>query len=370
MGLIRLASLNFVLSTFVVHAAMAERRLQFRLTALVEVPAAVLGSTTAVLCAWQGLAATSLVIGTLTATTAMTIGYWLTGDWMPRLRFCHDSAISMMRYGRGLLGFNTVNYWGRNVDNMLLGAVAGTAALGLYTRAYMLMLIPVQLVTIVIGRVLFPTLARLRDDMERLRQAYKRTVLAVVLVTLPITLGMATTSKALITTLYGHKWIGASSLLTLLALSGPPQILLGTLGSLYKALGHTDLLFKKGLLSATICICAIAVGLPFGAPGVAAAFLVQAYVTGWIIFRSSLPLIDGSTREFGRLLRRPIIAGAVMSGCVVVTGEALTGMAPPVVLAAQVGVGVLTYIVLVVVLAESGGAGLRGRLKSVRAALA
>ena len=58
-----------------------------------------------------------------------------------------------------MLGTNVVNYWGRNADNLLIGRFAGAASLGLYNRAFNLMSLPVQQVSMVLGRVMFPVLS-------------------------------------------------------------------------------------------------------------------------------------------------------------------------------------------------------------------
>src|SRR4029077_17468142 len=93
---------------------------------------------------------------------------------------------SMLLFGGNLTGFSVINYWARNLDNLLIGRVWGAAQLGLYSRAYQLLLLPVNQITVPITAVAMPALSRLVDSPERYRRAYVRILAKLAMVTMPL----------------------------------------------------------------------------------------------------------------------------------------------------------------------------------------
>ena len=74
-----------------------------------------------------------------------------------------------MRFGGGVTGFAFLNYWARQADDLLIGRFMGEAALGLYSRAYALMLLPLTQLVPVASRVMFPVLSSSQDDHAAVR---------------------------------------------------------------------------------------------------------------------------------------------------------------------------------------------------------
>ena len=199
--------------------------------------------------------------------------------WWPR-RWASRSAIrDLWSFSRGLVGFNALNYWSRNLDNLLLGVAVSTGELGEYSRAYNLMMIPVAQMGGVIMRVLFPALSRMRDDPVRMARAWSRAVGAASgAFALPLALTMAATAPAMVRVLYGHKWIGMVPLLELLSIAAVPQIVCASTGGAYRAAGRTGLLFKVGVAGTILTVIAIVAGLPWGATGVSTTFMIVSWL--------------------------------------------------------------------------------------------
>jgi PST family polysaccharide transporter len=103
--------------------------------------------------------------------------------------FSWSKVTSLAKFGVALLGSNLVGYANRNADALLVGRFLGSAPLGVYSMAMQLMLYPLQHVSSVFVRVLFPTLAQIRDDLPRVRAAYLRAVGAICVITFPMMVG-------------------------------------------------------------------------------------------------------------------------------------------------------------------------------------
>jgi O-antigen/teichoic acid export membrane protein len=344
-SLLRLASLAFTLSITTVPTALLERRMKFGLVAGLDFCTSVLGLAVSVTAAALGVGAESLVIGPLVTITASSVLSFLAAGWLPTARPTRESARRLFSFGKHLTGFNVINYWARNGDNLLIGRFVGASELGLYNRAYMLMLMPVTQVTGVLGRVLLPVFAAMQDDPERLRAAVLRVSRASGLLFFPLVLGLAATAHNFVLVAFGPRWRGAIPLVAILAISAAPQIVASLSGLLSQAVGRTRLMSTWGNLSSFSVIVSILIGLPWGAEGVAIAFAARAYLLLPLSLAPSKYATGIGTTAFVGASALPFITAALMGVVVAALGVLLTpSLGPGLCLALQVVVGAGIYV--------------------------
>ena len=221
--LLALASLTFTLSLNVVPYAILERQLQFRKIAAIDIGSATVGLAVSVACASQGVGAESLVIGPLTTAVILSVASLMTARWVPKAWPRWSSARALLGFSGHMTGYNVLGYWARNADNLLLGRFAGPTQLGLYTRAYMLMLLPLVQVGSVLGRVLLPLLSSMQDDLARLRQATIRVARTTSLLVFPVLLGLAAVAHNFVLVAFGPHRRPAIPLVEILAIAGLPR---------------------------------------------------------------------------------------------------------------------------------------------------
>ncbi|MEJ5914132.1 MOP flippase family protein [Pseudokineococcus sp. 1T1Z-3] len=359
-----LVALAFTLSVGVVHSALLQRRLAFKTVAQIEVAAAVLGHATTVTAALAGAGAYALVYGPLVTSAAASVGSFAAVRWVPRHFISPTSLRELWRFSGGLLGFNVVNYWGRNVDNLLVGRELGAAPLGLYNRAYNLMLLPIAQITGALGRVMFPALSAMQGDYARMRTAYLRALRITNALAVPMLLGLAATAEGLVPLLWGPNWDATIPLLQILCLAGVPQCIGSSTGWLYQATGRTTLMFLMGAIGTVLAVVLIVVGLRWGVVGVAVAVLARYWVM--------MPVgVHVAGRAVGLKVRTvlahagPTFAAAGVMGLLVwglPEVLALDRRAVPVVVG-QVALGVLVYVGTMLLVARSLVAEVRGVLR-------
>lgn len=344
-SLLALASLAFTLSVTTVPTAMLERRMQFNVVAAIDFGSMVLGLAVSVCAAALGAGAESLVIGPLVTITASSVMSFAAARWIPRAMPTRESARKLFAFGKHVTGFNVVNYWARNGDNLLLGRFVGAHELGLYGRAYMLMLMPVTQVTGVLGRVLLPVFSAMQDDPGRLRAAVLRVSQASGVVFFPLVLGLAATAHNFVLVAFGDRWRGAIPLVAILAISAAPQIVGALSGLLSQAVGQTRLLSTWGNLSSLSVIAAILIGLPWGAEGVAIAYAARMYL-GLPLTLATARLATGiGTAAFIRASAVPFCSATFMAVLVAALGFAVTPvLGPALTLALQVLAGAVVYV--------------------------
>ncbi|MCX6895427.1 MAG: lipopolysaccharide biosynthesis protein, partial [Verrucomicrobia bacterium] len=161
----RVIAVNFIFSGLSnVPSALLNKRMQFRTLAKMDTAAVFLGGAVGVIMAVCGMGVWSLVAQTVGgALLSLSFRYWLS-RWRPRWIFCPAALREMIGFSGHLYAFTFMNYWARNADNLVIGKFFGSAALGVYSRAYGLMLLPITQIHSVVYQVMFPALSGIQDD--------------------------------------------------------------------------------------------------------------------------------------------------------------------------------------------------------------
>jgi PST family polysaccharide transporter len=126
-----------------------------------------------------------------------------------RLRLHRGVLGELLRFGAGYTAGSLTTYVVAQGDNVVVARLMGAAALGIYGRAYEIMLVPAQAIGMLLDKVLFPALARVQEDPARLRLAYRRGTALVALLVMPTSAAAIVLAPELIAVLLGPAWSGA-----------------------------------------------------------------------------------------------------------------------------------------------------------------
>lgn len=354
--LVTVVAANFTLaSTVVVQRALLQRGLRFREIGFAEIGATCVGGGAALAFAASGAGVWALVAHLLVTTATRSAILWVMSEWRPTLVVDRESLRDLWEFSRNVLGFSAINYWSRNADNFIIGRFVGPASLGLYSRAYNTMLMPMRDVSMVLQQVMFPALSRIQADTTRVRRAYLDAIGLIAMVTFPMGLGLLVVAEGFIETVYGQRWLDAAPLLQVLCLAGLPQPLSNTTGWIFKSQGRADIMFRWGLVASAVNVIAFFVGVQWGAIGVAWAYAFATLLLTAPSFVIAGRLIDMTLGDLVHVTYRPLVAAAVMAAAVHAAGAALASSASrPVVLMVQVVTGVAVYSALLCILRVPG----------------
>lgn len=339
-------AINFMISSLgIVQTALLNRRMNFRLIAAVEMIAVLVAGGVAIFLAWAGYGVWSLGWQLVITTTIMVIGFWTVNGWRPKLLFDWQAVKELLGFSGNLLGFNSFNYWSRNADNLLVGRFLGTGELGIYTRAYTTMLLPISQVTNVLSRVMFPALSRVQHDKVRVKRIYLRSIALIALISFPMMMGLFVLAEPFILTLYGAKWIRVVSVIQILSLVGMVQSIVASVGWIYQSQGRTDWMFKWGLLVGSMGILSFIVGIAWGTiEAVALSYAIMNILL--LYWNLSIPgkLIDMSFFEVVSTLKGTFTCAGFMASIVWGFGFFLPESWPYWVnLLVQTSIGLVTY---------------------------
>ena len=126
----------------------------------------------------------------------------------------------MTGFGVRVMGSTLLSQVIANLDYFVVGRFLGASALGYYTLAFQLAVVPSQKLTNVLFQVTFPSFSRLQGDLARLRCGLLQIIETHLLVLTPFALCLISLSPLFIQTLYAARWTPTSVLMRVLALAG------------------------------------------------------------------------------------------------------------------------------------------------------
>jgi O-antigen/teichoic acid export membrane protein len=311
----------------VVPQAVMEREGRFDKLARIELGGVAAGVVTGIAMAYNGWGIWSLVGQTAVTTVVTTVLMSVAARVVPTLQPDWTLLRSVAGYSVNLAGFNVFNYLVRNADNMIIGKLLGTQQLGYYALAYQIALGPVRAIGAVVGRVLFPSLARVQHDRSVMGQAYLHAVALMVSICFPLMALLVALAQVGTLTLLGESWSPMVPILVVLGLVGFVQSASITTGSIYMTTGRTDILMRWGLATGVLAILAFWIGAQWGAVGVAVAYAIFTFGITYPCFRIPFRWLDLQVRDVWRVSARPA-AGSLVAG--VIAWSIARGMEEPI----------------------------------------
>jgi O-antigen/teichoic acid export membrane protein len=342
-------SLQFMLGALtVVQQAILRREMRFRTLGTIQITSTVAAGVIGLIMALSGMGVWSLVAQMLCGSMTRVILLWQVADWHPSWSFEMKATKELFSFSAYALAFHVVNYWARNADNLLIGRFIGAHALGIYARAYTLMLMPLIQITSVVSTVMTPALSSIQEDIVRVKRSYVKAVSVTGLVTFPMMVGFFVTSDDLILALLGQRWAEVIPIFKVLCGVGLLQSITTTTGWIYQSQGRTDLQFKVGLVISSGCVVAFLVGIHWGVLGVAWAYCVFSLLAWYPLWSFCGRIIGLHFGELVKTLLPTFVCATVMGGIVWATGyELSSSMSHGVRLLLRVPLGVLIYVALV-----------------------
>lgn len=344
-GVLQILSLSFFISGLsILQKTLLERSLAFRVLAKVEISAIVCGAIVGISMALSGAGVWSLVFQTLTNVTLTTILLWLSSHWRPTWEFHWRDVKSISSYSLNLIGFNIFNYFVRNADYLLIGRYLGAQDLGYYTLAYRILLFPLQNISAVIGRVMFPAYSSIQHDNRRFCFVYLKIAATIAFITFPMMMGVLVLAEPFIVTVFGDNWQPVILLVMILAPVGLLQSIGTTTGAIYQAKGRTDWMFRWGLGAGTFIVLAVVVGLQWNIIGVAIAYAVATFSVSYFNFAIPFRLIDLKVSRLLGVLWRPLLNSLIMFAAILAFKAILpVTLSSTAVLSLSVVLGILVY---------------------------
>jgi O-antigen/teichoic acid export membrane protein len=306
------AAAFFLNGLCVQHQALLQRALRFTTIAQIDLLGLLVCSVLGVVMAKLGCGYWALVGMTLGGPVVGLIGAWLMVPWVPGRPSHVREVLSHLLFGGTITLNMLLVYVAYNLSPaFILGRSFGTEAVGVFTRAYQLINMPMHQLNNSVFNVAFPALSRMQHDVAMLCRAFLKGYSIQLALNIPITLCSALFAKELVRVLLGPKWPAAVPVLLLLTPAILGFSLINPLGWFMMATGRATRSLHIAFVLTPVVILGVWLGSPDGAEGVAAGFsaaiaLLSLPIVAWAIHGTGIRM-----RDYFETVSRPLLAGLV-----------------------------------------------------------
>jgi O-antigen/teichoic acid export membrane protein len=283
----RLVGITLVLSgTFlfasstVQYIALLNRQMRFGAIAIIYIVSLLAGYLTGVGMALLGYGYWALVGASVMQVALRLVLAWLFSGWRPKLPSRNTQTWHMLTFGANITAGSLIYSLARGADNLLIGRFFGAAAVGLYSRASILLIRPLEQFTIPINAVLVPALSRLQTEPDRYRRTFLRVYEAMALTSFLSTGLLLALARPLTLVVLGPKWEQAAPIFAGFSIAALCIPLAGASTWLFQTQGRGKDWLINSVLGSCITVGSFVAGLPFGPVGVAIAYSVAGLFIG------------------------------------------------------------------------------------------
>jgi O-antigen/teichoic acid export membrane protein len=331
-------------SLAVVPNALLLRRLDFRLYAIRNVVGIIAGGILGISMAIGGLGVWSLVGFQITKVVVSTAVLLLTANWRPRLRYSHPHCRELLSFAAPVVGQSFLSMANDELPGAAIGYFLGPQAVGVYTFArrpfstlWDVFLGPLLTMTV-------PTIARLRDDPEKINRFFDVAGRLAALISLSVYIGFAAIAPVAVPFIFGSQWTGAILAVQLISLLALVRVIDTLCLWTILGLGHAGLMLKLSAMLTALGIVPVIFAAQFS---VEAAILVVL-----CCYLAMVPVVLVATRRIARVdVLRPlrivpkgVIAAALMFGAVTFAqGQLGEVQSKALVIAVEIVIGALVY---------------------------
>lgn len=308
--LLMLSSITFLFTALGQQIkANAEKTLNFKPLAIIEISAAVAGFLTAIFFALAGLGVFSLVYGSICGTLTFSLLAWkfISKGWHPQLRFSFSEMKCYLVFGGSIMVNGIVNQLNMSIDLLIGGRLLSATQLGLFSVPRNLILQIQFMINPIITRVGFPLISQIQYDIPKVRSVYLQTLNMTASANAPIYLGFAFFAPEIVYIMFGNKWSDSIDILRVLSVWGLFRSFSNPAGSLLMGMGHANLALKWNICLLFLIFPALWFGSLWGVTGMTWSMLGLAiilFIPGWYILIN--PLCEVTLAEYLRSIFKPI----------------------------------------------------------------
>ncbi|MDB4772857.1 lipopolysaccharide biosynthesis protein, partial [Verrucomicrobiales bacterium] len=256
------------------HRALLQRNLRFATLMKVGIVAQILVAALSILLAFRGFGYWTLAIGAVVQPLVLALLYFVATGWIPCWPRRNTGSRASAVFGANLTGFEMINYFARNLDNFIIGRFLGSVALGFYSKAYGLLLMPLRQVNGPFMSALFPVLSRMKSDPAQYQRYYYRAATVLLAVTWPVTAFMLVEAKDIVRVMLGLQWMDSVPVFRALGIAAMVGCTNFITAWAYRSLGHVRQQLIAVSFQTPVIIASFFIGLPWGIVGVAWAYSI------------------------------------------------------------------------------------------------
>ncbi|SFL42008.1 MOP flippase family protein [Halanaerobium salsuginis] len=345
--LLKLISIVFTIVSFsFIQQSILRKEMKFKELFNINIFSTILYGLITIILALNNFGVHALVYGFIAKNIIVTLLITIYHKWIPSIFFSFKTIKDLLNFGVYVFGTSIINYFNRNLDYLLIGRFLGSEALGYYTLAYKLMLVPVRKIGGVINNTFLPAFSEIKDNKLSIKKYYLNVLSLIALITFPMMGGVFIVAPEMILTVYGQNWIPVIILIQILSITGAVQSIGTTVGTVLLSQGRSDISFKFNFFLIVNLAIAMIIGMRWGIIGVSYGVTIVSFYTFWISMHITGNLINMRLKELVSFIKKPFLYTLFMMIIVYLTKTYLVSPnieQMPIQLAISVITGIVAY---------------------------
>lgn len=221
--------------------------------------------------------------GLISALMKMILSHLWLGEIKNKFCWDPDAVSKLFNFGRWILVSTALTFFASQIDRMLLGALMGTATLGIYSIAVMFKETASTAIQRLGSKVLFPSYSEIvrSNDHQRLYRTLKKTRIVIIACSWFTAITLITVGSQLIDLLYDERYSAAVWMIQILPLASLVSVLGMSYQSVLLAKGKSGLIAILLVVQILIQIVAVIIGHHLsGLLGI----IIGLTLTGWLMY--------------------------------------------------------------------------------------
>ena len=272
----KILSLNFVFASITsIHTTLLRKNLRFKEIAISRGLSILIASTIAIYLAYENYGIWALVAQGIVSTLfySLIISKFISAKFKFNLN--KEILKEHLNFGVPLFGSRTFSYFSKNSDKIFIGKFLSSYELGIYSRAYNLVYLPIHKISMIFTSVMFSAYSKISNEKKKIGDTYL-SMISILMYLLLIGLSVLFIySDFLVVEVLGEKWIEISELMKVFVFVVTLQLPLNLRSNVTLSQGNSKHEFYFTIIGAILDITAIIIGLYFGLIYVAYGLLVS-----------------------------------------------------------------------------------------------
>lgn len=351
---IQLISVSFLITAFgIVPEALLEREMQFKKLAIINLVTTLIGAAVTLVLALFDHGIWALVWGNVSQFFFKMLGVNFACHKFILPSFKLVGMKNIISYSYMVAMERLFFFFFNQSDSFIIGKIFGKELLGIYSVASHLASLPMQKISGVINQVAFPAFSSIQSDKKAVSTYILKASRLLCFSTFPIFLGISSISPEFVNVILGEKWLDAIIPLQLLTLVMPFRMHSNILSPVLRGIGRPGIALGNNFISFIIMASAFYIGTGWGIIGVCYAWVMVYPFVFLIATYRTMRTLNISYLVFLGTIIKPFLAGAGMYLAIYLTRTILPDELNPILLLASlIIVGAMTYVIIILTIAD------------------
>ncbi|MCD7971568.1 MAG: lipopolysaccharide biosynthesis protein [Candidatus Azobacteroides sp.] len=284
----RINSLAFILNAFTFTQSVTfSRATNFRPITLSNLAGAIISGIIAIIMAYHGFGVYALVYQNLIMMLVRGCCLWFFSRWRPSFIFDFKVIKELWGYSSKLLFTGVLNSIFNYISPVLIGVYYPAKDVGLYTQGNKMSELSSITVSSALQSATFPVLAQIKEESDRLKQAYRKIIRVTSFISFPVMFGLSAVAIPFINVLLKEQWHDSAIYMQILCIGAAFLALVAMNVNILNVKGRSNLTLifevtRKILILISIFLT-FRYGIKFLAMGISLVGIISFFISGLLM---------------------------------------------------------------------------------------